>query len=154
MPQLIISDNDNRAVEPRLVFELPPKLMKTAIHNRTGKMAVLRHAAHVQVLNPNAPVGFHQMRRHLVGRIPPDVGNPRMEPGEPLPCLDRIAGAALLAREGPACSPQPFKQGRMRLRTVDRCAIRQHGQLVNAEVNTDRFLRLYDRLNVRRLHHD
>jgi hypothetical protein len=33
---------------------LPPKFKKAAIHNRAGKMPVLRHAAHVQILDADA----------------------------------------------------------------------------------------------------
>src|SRR5262249_30413532 len=75
-----IHHDDCRAIKAGLVLKLPPKLEETAVHNRAGKAAVARHAAHVQIPNADPPETFRQPRRRLVGGILADVGNASMKP--------------------------------------------------------------------------
>ena len=55
--------NHRGAIGAGLLSKLPPERKQAAVHNRAGKAANARHAAHVQILNADAAKAFPSLGR-------------------------------------------------------------------------------------------
>ena len=72
-------DNEARAIEPRLVGQLPPELEEATIHNASRDVAIFGHALHVQVFNADGFERLGESGCEFVCRVAADVGNASMD---------------------------------------------------------------------------
>ena len=109
-----ISDHDARTIEPRLVGQLSPEFVETAVHDRAGERAIGRHALDIQVFDANGLERIGQHRRQLVGHVAPDIGDAAMDArqtGFLLAPVGREPALAGAGGRGPAVVLHPDGQG-------------------------------------------
>ncbi|MBP2346303.1 hypothetical protein JOF58_005163 [Streptomyces cinnamonensis] len=95
-------------VPGRFVLQHGPQLAPGRITHRPGDPAVPQHVADGQVLDHERLVLTHESSRQLVQVIPAPVGDPGMDPRNPLTGLGPVIAALLLPRQGPLSTRQPL----------------------------------------------
>ena len=144
----LVRHDDTSALHRGLVFDLPTKLEHADIGDGTREFAVCHHAAHVQVFDADHIELVHDLRGGLVQRVLPDVGDPRVQPGQPRRRLAPVGRAFDLAAMGTAASAQRLEVPAQRLGAFDGSPVAQCRESLHTEINATCHLGFANRYRV------
>src|SRR5712691_9203587 len=140
-----IRHDNPAAIHCRLIFKLSPELMEAHVGNRSRQPIIRHHAAHVQILNADHSEPCHQCRCQLMQGIRPDMGNPRMKPGNFGLRLAPVGRAFHLAGQRPGQPLEPGQIGTQRLWPDQGVTVAYGCQTGNAEIDSAHLLAFADR---------